>query len=641
MLAINRKLLRNLWSMKGQVVAIILIIGCGVGVLLTMLTAYSGLKGSLASYYSNYRIYDLFANVKRAPRSVILDLEEIEGVRKVQSRIVFDVTLDMPDLELPASGRIISAPARRRKILCDLHLTRGRWFEGDGTREVIVAQRFADEHDLEVGDRLKVIMNNKKESLHVVGIALSPEFVYLIRGGGEIIPDAKHFTVLWVSRSFAESVFGYEDACNDIVATLSRDARLEEVIDAFDRRLDRYGGFGAYGRKDQLSHRSVHDEIEGLKASATMMPTIFLGVAAFVLNMVLRRLVQTQRPQIALMRALGYSTADVVVHYLKLALLIGFLGAAAGTGLGYFFGSHLGELYAAFFSFPVLVFYLDPLLVAIGFGVSLFSAVLGALGAVRTVARLDPAEGLRPESPQFFKRTLVEWLPAVWRQLGFASRMILRNIARTKLRTAVTITGVALAASVLMLTFFAHDSLDELMDNQFRLVQRHDIRVTFHDERSRAALYELRRLDGVRTVEGNLGVGVRLRNGWRSRRTGINGLERDHSLHGLLDRESRPVSLPEEGLLLSSKLAQLLNVEPGDEVAVEVLTGEKQKFAASVAQVVEEYLGAFAYADIGWLSGRLGEELALTGASLHVDDARAADLGRELKNVPAVSAVDV
>jgi putative ABC transport system permease protein len=219
--------------------------------------------------------------------------------------------------------------------------------------------------------------------------------------------------------------------------------------------------------------------------------------------------------------------------------------------------------------------------------------------------------------------------------------MILRNIARTKLRTAVTITGVALAASVLMLTFFAHDSLDELMDNQFRLVQRQDIRVTFHDERSRAALYELRRLDGVRTVEGNLGVGVRLRNGWRSRRTGINGLQRDHSLHGLLDRKSRPVSLPEEGLLLSSKLAQLLDVEPGDEVAVEVLTGEKQKFTAPVAQVVEEYLGAFAYADIGWLSGRLGEELALTGASLHVDDANAAELGRELKSVPAVSAVDV
>ncbi|MHC4934291.1 MAG: ABC transporter permease, partial [Planctomycetota bacterium] len=110
MRAVNRKLLRNLWAMKGQMVAIILIIGCGVGVLLTMLTAYSGLRGSLAAYYANYRMADLFANVKRAPRAVVRDLEKIEGVRKVQPRIVFDVTLDMPGIELPASGRIISVP---------------------------------------------------------------------------------------------------------------------------------------------------------------------------------------------------------------------------------------------------------------------------------------------------------------------------------------------------------------------------------------------------------------------------------------------------------------------------------------------------------------------------------------------------
>jgi putative ABC transport system permease protein len=506
---------------------------------------------------------------------------------------------------------------------------------------VIVAERFAEEHDLEVGDRLLVIMNNKKEALRVVARALSPEFVYLIRGGGELLPDAKHFTVLWVSRTFAEAVFDSKDACNDVVATLSREARLEDAIDAFDRRLDRYGAIGAYGRRDQLSARSLDDEIEGLRGSATMTPTIFLGVAAFVLNMLMRRLVQTQRTQIALVRAMGYGVGAVVAHYLKLALLVGFLGAVLGIGFGLWFAHGMAGVYQKFFSFPVLYFRTDPRVIAGGFLVSLLFAAAGALGAVLSVARLDPAQGLRPESPRLYRRTLFELFPLLWRQLGFTTRMILRNVARTKLRTAVTITGVALAASILLLAFFSLDSLDVLMDHQFRLVQRQDIRVTFHEERSRAALYELRRLEGVRTVQGEFGLAVRFRNGWRSKRTGISGLERDRGLYGLLDRDVRPVSVPPDGLLLSDKLARILGVGPGDEVDVEVLTGRKQRLRLPVAQVVEEYLGTFAYADLTRLSRWVNEELTLTGALLKVDPRRAAELGRKLKELPAVAAVEV
>jgi putative ABC transport system permease protein len=217
--------------------------------------------------------------------------------------------------------------------------------------------------------------------------------------------------------------------------------------------------------------------------------------------------------------------------------------------------------------------------------------------------------------------------------------MIMRHIARTKVRAGVTILGVSFACSILILSFHGPDAIDELMDVQFRLVERQDARVAFHSERSRAALREMRALDGVRTAEGELNVGVRLTNGWRSKRTGIAGLEADPQLHALLDRELRAVSLPDEGLLLSSKLAELLGVGPGDELQVEVLTGKKPKFAARVASVVEEYLGTFAYAEIGWLSRRLGEEFVMTGVLLRVDAQQRAQLGRELKELPAVAAV--
>ncbi|MHC5050205.1 MAG: ABC transporter permease, partial [Planctomycetota bacterium] len=566
------------------------------------------------------RMGDLFAPVKRAPRAVLRDLERVPGVRRVEGRIVFEVTLDLPNLAQPASGRVISVPDRRRKILNDLFLTRGSWFEKDGNREVIVHERFAQAHDLRVGDTLRVIMNNKKEALRIVAFALSPELVYLIRGAGEVLPDAERFTVLWMSETFAQGVFDFEDACNDFVATLDRDARTQSVIDAFDHRLDRYGAFGAYGREDQLSNRYLSDEIKGLRGSATMTPTIFLGVAAFVLHMLMRRLVQTQRTQVALLRAFGYATRDIVTHYLKLALLAGFFGAVVGTAVGIWFAFGMVQIYREFYSFPILVFTVDPAVVLGGCAVSLGFATFGAVQAVWAAARLDPAAGLQPEAPPVFRRTLLERITIVWKSLGFTSRMVVRGIARRKVRAAITVGGVGLSASILMLAFYSVDATEEMMDVQFRLVERQDISLAFHDERGRKALHELRRLPGVRRAEPELGVPVKFVNGRHSRRLGITGLDADNSLLALLNEDLDHVPLPREGLLL-------------------MLTGKKQRFTVTVENVTSEYLGIFAYAELGRLSRWIGEENILSGARLAIDKDRSNEIGRILKNMPAVAAV--
>ncbi len=628
-----------MWSLKGSFLAIVLIVACGVASFVTVLTAYRGLKRSRDSYYARYRMADIFAPVKKAPRAAIQALETVPGVRRVAGRIVFDVTLDLARLDQPVSGRIVSVPDRRRRLLCDLHLVAGDWFEGDGTREAIVAKRFAEVHGLGIGDELPVIMNNKKEALRIVGVALSPEFVYLI-SGANILPDAEHFTVLWLSESFAEAAFDFRDSCNDVLAVLDRGASPEEVIAEFDRRLDRYGAAGAYARKDQLSNRYVNDEIEGLKGSATLVPTVFLGVAAFVLHMLMGRLVRTQRGQIALLRAFGYTRAELIGHYLEMALLVGVAGVVLGSSLGIWFAFGLVGVYRDFYDFPVLDLSVDPVAVAVGCAVGLGFVVLGTLRAVLSVARLTPAEGLRPAAPRVYHEILLERSPLLWSRVGFSGRMVIRHLARTKLRTILAITGVALATGVLMLSFFGIDSTAELMDVQFRLVERQDARITFHNERSDAALFELRRMEGMRRAEAVLGVGVRLRHGHRHRRTGITGLDRDGTLHGLLDGDLRSVSLPRDGLLLSRKLAELLGARVGDELEVSVLTGKKQRFRVPVENVVDEYLGAFAYADRKQLARWIGEDSALNGTLLSIDPRHATDVGRTLKRLPAVSSVD-
>jgi len=639
MRVLDRKLLRDLRAMKGQVLAIVLIVACGVASFVTVLSAYRGLESTRDAYYGRYRMADVFAPLKRAPRSVAHELEAVAGVRRVDARIVFDVTLDLPRLGQPASGRVVSVPVPRRPILNDLHLTRGHWFEGDGTREVIVADRFARAHHLEVGDTLRVVMNNKKEALRIVGMALSPEFIYLIRGAGDLLPDPMHFTVLWMSDTFAEAVFDMKEACNDFVALLDPGADVESVVAAFDRILDRYGCLGSYARKDQLSNRLVHDEIEGLKGQATFLPAIFLGVAAFVLHMLMGRLVGTQRTQIGLLRAFGYPAGDLVRHYLRIALAVGVLGALVGTGLGLWFARYILGIYREFYDFPLLDFAVDPVAILLGWAMSLGFAAMGALGAVRAVARMDPAAAMQPEAPRLFHRALLERLPGLWRRLGFTTRMVLRNLSRNRLRAVIATTGVGLAASLLLVSFYAVDAMNELMDVQFRLVERQDVQVAFHDEKGRSALYEIARLPGVRRAEPELTVAVRFHNGRYERRGGLSGIPPGMTLRALLDEDLRHVPPPREGLLLSSKLAELLHVRVGDDVEVEVLTGKKQRFRAPVEAVVDEYLGLGAYAPLGRLSRWIDEEEVLTGARLSVDPLRSGDVGRALKEVPAVAAV--
>ena len=639
MRTLDRKLLRNLASLKGPVIAIVLIIACGVASFVTVITAYRGLKASRDAYYGRYRMADVFAPVKRAPRSVLDELAQVDGVRQVDGRIVFDVAIDLPGIAQPVSGRTYSIPDAHGRILNDLHLTRGRFFEGDGTREVIVADRFARIHGIQVGDRLRVLMNNKKEALTVIATALSPEFVYLIRGAGEIAPDPEHFTVLWLSESFSEAVFDYEDAVNDVVAALTRDADLDDVIEAFDARLDRYGGLGAYALADQASNRYLQDEIQGLEGSATMTPTLFLLVAAFVLHMLMGRLVRTQRNQIAVFRAFGHSQRDLAGHYLKLSLIVGLVGGLLGVGLGLYFARVVLEMYKEFYSFPVLTFGADPVAIPVGLLISVGFAVLGALGAVRAAARLAPAEGLQPEAPAVYRKTLWEHAGFLWRRLGFVPRMILRRLSRTKVRAALSALGVALSVAILLLTFFSYDAMEVMIDSQYRLVERQDVRVVFHAERGPGALHDLRGLDGVLQAEPELGVAVKLVHGWRERTTALTGLPEDHQLFALLDRGLRHVPLPEEGILLSRKLAELLGVAVGDEVEVRVLTGAKPVFQAAVTSVVDEYLGAFAYARIDRLARWIGDPGVMSGARLRVDPELAAAVGEALKEVPAVAAV--
>ncbi len=637
MRAIHRKLLRDLWQIKGQGLAIGLVIAAGVAMFIMYLSTFESLRRTQEAYYERYRFADVFASLKRAPRGLESRIREIPGVSAVDTRVVASVTLDVEDLDEPVLGRLISIPELDTATLNDLALLKGRYIEPGRSDEVLVSEGFALARRLEPGDSVSAILNGRHRELEIVGVALSPEYVYNIRPG-EIVPDEGRFGLFWMGREAVATAFDMEGGFNDVALTLQKGAADAEVIAQLDQLLEPYGGLGAIPRELQLSHWYLDAELAGLQGVGMIIPIVFLAVAAFLLNVVLTRIIAVQREQIAALKALGYSSREVGFHYTQWSLVIALLGGAVGTAGGGWMGSGMISLYNQYFRFPFLEYQLSADVALGAVAISFVAAILGAFGAVRRAVRLPPAEAMHAEPPATYRQSLIERL-GLTRGLSQPARMVIRNLQRRPGRALASVIGIAFAAAMLIVGLFFVDAIDELMYVQFNVTQRQDVTVTFVEPASSRALYEIGQLPGVINTESMRSVPVRLRHGHRSRQVAILGLPKGAELNRIVDTSLAAVDLPPEGLVMSAKLATLLGVVPGDTLQLDVLEGSRPTRWVGVSGLVNEYMGMSVYMDAGALHRLMREGDSLSGAFLQVDSAHVDELYRRLKAVPAVAGV--
>lgn len=637
---LDRKLLRELLQMRGQALAIALVVACGIAALVTAMSAYNSLKLSRATYYDRYRFAQVFAQLKRAPQTLASRIDLIPGVARSHTRVVVEVTLDVPGLTEPAVGRMVSIPEHRMPMLNDLFVRRGRYITRGARHEVLVSEPFAEANRLDIGDYLGAVINGRWQRLVIVGIALSPEYIYAIPSTGSLVPDNKRFGILWMGRKALATAFDMDAAFNDVTLSFMPDANEAEVIAQLDRLLTPYGGLGAYGRDRQISARFLADELTQLQVQATTVPSVFLGIAAFLLHIVLSRLIRTQREVIAVLKAFGYSNAAIGWHYVKLVLTIVLLGAALGIALGLWFGSAMTAMYARFYRFPLLRYEAGWALLAAALLVSCGAAILGALGAVRQAVTLPPAEAMRPEPPARFRPTLIERL-GLGRLLSPVGRMIVRNLERKPIQALLSMLGIALAVAILIFGRYFQDAIDHVLAVQFRHVQQEDVSLVFRQPLSARARHDVANLPGVLRVEPFRSVAARLRFGHRTYRGALTGLEPHGQLRRLIDRHLRVLELPPEGVVLTSKLAELLGVVPGDTLTVEVLEGARPVRYVAVVGLIDELLGVSAYMDIRALHRLLREGETVSGAFLAVDPQYEQQLYAQLKRTPAVAGVSL
>jgi putative ABC transport system permease protein len=637
MTALNRKLLRDVWEMRSQALAIALVMAAGVAMYVAYLSNFDSLRSTVDSYYARQRFADVFASLTRAPQRLRAQLADIPGVDVVETRVVVGVTLDIPGMLEPAAGLLVSIPGDRRPLLNDVFLRRGQWPDPTRPDEVLASEAFCTAHGFEPGATFAAIINGRRRTLTISGIALSPEYVYSIPPG-EMIPDDRRYGVFWMEHRALAAAYNMEGGFNQVSLGLSPDASVPEVLADVDRMLDPYGGRGAVARNRQFSAWMLENELNQLQSFGFMIPLIFLGVAAFILNIAMSRALALQRPQIAALKALGYSNLELGWHYLKWAMLIALVGAILGIAAGGWLGSAMIGLYNQYFRFPSLDYQLSGHVIVGALLITLVSAALGARSAVVRSVRVPPAEAMRPESPARYRRSIIERI-GLSRYLRPTVRMVLRTLERQPLRAAASILGIALAGAVLFVGFVFIDAITVLVETEFAVRMRQDVTLTFVEPRSGSATYALERMPGVMRVETHRTIAARLRSGQHSRTLSITGVSPSATLSRVVDQYGEPHDLPAGGLLMSEVLAATLHVEPGDEVEVEVLEGRRPTTRMVVASVVDDNMGLQAYLPIDQVRDLMGEGDTISGAYLLVDDAALSRLQSRLRLVPAVAGV--
>ncbi|REK19138.1 MAG: ABC transporter permease [Planctomycetota bacterium] len=642
--ALDRKLLREVRATGAMLIAITSIIAVGVMCFVYMRSAYYNLSLAKFRYYNQCRMADFWIEVKKAPLVDVDRLIDVPGVTAIRPRIQFFATVDLERVIAPLNGLVLSLPDLRKPIINDIVMQSGGYFTDRRANEVIVNSAFARKHGIRPGHTIHLLLNNRRQELHVVGTAISSEFVYLV-SPGSLAPDPEHFGVFYIKRTYAEEVFDFEGATNQIVGLLDP-AHKEtpgEVLRRMEVMLEPYGVATSYGLRTQTSNQFLSDEIQGLGVFSTIMPAIFLAVAALVLNVLMIRLIDQQRTIIGTLKALGYYDSQIFLHYTKFAMAVGLFASLIGLGLGYAMSHFVLSIYKMFYEFPSLENHIFPGTYLGGVAVAVLCALIGSLQAARLGLSLKPAEAMRPKPPPQGGEIWLEHFSGFWSRLSFGWRLVLRNVFRHKLRTSVGIFATSLGAGLLTCGFILTSAIAFLINFQFELVTRSDVDLHFKDEQGRPALLEAANLPGVSLAEPQFDVSCTFVNGPHRRRGAISGLLPHSQLTTPRDVDGERVRIPSVGLAMSSKLAEILHLRPGDHVTVLPTQGRREELHVPVTALSDSYIGMAVYADIDYLSHLMGEEFAVTGVQLAVDggELQRNSLYREIKQLPGVQSVNV
>ncbi len=330
------KLRRDLYAAKARLLGVVVIIAIGVAVFLLYQTVYLNLERSRLRSYAACRMADFWVNIQKVPHAEVERLTDVAGISEVRPCITQHLIIDLPGVERPLTGTLVSLPSDPQPVINQVVLRSGSYFTGLRRNEVIVSDRFARAQKLRPGDRLYILLNNRRQELVMVGTAVSSEYAFPAAPGNQV-PDKEGYAILYVSEEFAEEALDLEGAANQIVGLLAPEykERPEPVLQEIERRLASFGAATTTPLERQSSHVAVATAIHVYRVLSILAPAVFLSAAVMILDILMQRMSEQQRTIVGTLKSLGYRDSDLVLHFLKFGVFVGLIGGTLGVALGY------------------------------------------------------------------------------------------------------------------------------------------------------------------------------------------------------------------------------------------------------------------------------------------------------------------
>lgn len=637
-----RKMLRDLLENKGSYIACMIIMVIGLMVYTSFSVVMDNVTFSKDSFYFHQNFADGFAQVQAMPDSEIAKLGAIEGIADIQGRLVKDVRVMMPGREENIYLRLVSTDPAAGNPINGVKLELGIPLQ-EGEMNIWLDNKFFAANRLELNDQIEVIAEGKKRSLRIIGAGSNPEFIYAMRNSSDLFPKPEEFGIAYLPYDVMKSLFLEKGTVNSLVFTLQPGAAYQDVEDRLKPELEKYGLLSLYPRKDQTSYIMLSTELEQLKNMGTSLPLLFLSVAAIILYIMLKRMIENQRGQIGVLKALGYTRREILSHYMSYALVIGLTGGLLGALLGIALSHPFTLIYQTYFNLPGLKSSFSGGVIIQGVLLGLVFAGVAGYRGCRKVLTLEPADAMRPRTPLAGRSVFLEEISFFWHMLTVQGKMAVRNLSRHLGRSAFIMVGIMFTFALIGSCWSMWEMSEKMLFEQFEKIEVYDVKINLDRHLEQKGIEsELSRAAGVKRVETKAEIPATLKHNWHKKDVVILGLPDEGELHRIFAADGRRIYPPKEGILLSQRLAQLLDADVGSRIHLEsyLLKDPDQPPSVEVTGIIPQFMGLNAYMQLENLQSLLGQGNLVTTAMLSMDPGKIPLLYDEYQNSAAIAGIE-
>lgn len=634
-----KNLLRDIKKSKGQFISILIIVVLGVMFYTSINAMFRNLSSSSERYYKEYRLADVWVDLYKAPLNIEEKVRKLPNIKNVTGRIIQDYSINIS--EENATLRFVTLPDVKKDIVNDIVLKSGRYFSKEESNQCLLQEEFFKAHNLNIGDYIYPVINGNKVKIKVIGTVTSPEFVYTLRDSSELMPDSKKFGIIYIKQSLGEALLGYKGYVNSLSISLYKDSDIETVKEDIEKSLKDFGVKSVIDRKQHLSTMMLNEEIEKLQAMGSSFPIIFFIVAAVIIYIMMGRMVENQRVQIGVLKALGFTDIQALLYYICYSAIIAVVGSVIGSILGTYMGIGFTKLINQYFHLPLANAKIYLGLVIPSSLATLFFCLLAGYNSCKKAFKIMPSEAMREKSPEIGKKIVIEKIKILWENIGYLWKIILRNLLRYKRRALLTSLGIIFSSAILLISLGMKDSIDFMINQQYSSIQNYDIKVNFSKLVNTDELNKIKNIPHIKYMEPIFQTGIELSNGWKSKNVLFTALIKEPEIYKVQDKSGKPVTIPERGLLIPERMADIIGARQGESVYIKFFFPGKEKKEVIIKGTVVQYVGSSTYSSMDNLNVLLGEGRIANSAVLRLDNkVFEEEVKGKLKDMPAVSSVE-